>query len=348
MQDKVPFFDWLRAVALIAVVIIHISSPLMNMNWARNDGFWWLGLFWQSSVRFAVAMFVVITGATLLTKAIAPLSFYKRRLIRVVLPGLFWVPAYWVFRWFMLAPQQRPVGVKPVLDWALELFDREGVSKHLWYLYMIILLYALMPLIAAVLKKLSFRSIMVVLCFWILLNLVQMAGVFSLDSLPAIVVKLYNYLLYTGYLIVGYVLVKYFHNINLPKSFSGSVFLSTVLVAAFVTYVLCYYNQRQTTTFMSTFCLNTLIQVLAVYFFFKSLTIDNKFMLRLLGLLSNYSFGIYLVHIMVISLLYRVGVFWTMANPLISIPVLLFVVVLISWIVIYILRKIPFLKHIAG
>lgn len=348
MKDKVPYFDWLRAVALIAVVIIHISSPLMNMNWARNEAFWWLGLVWQSSVRFAVAMFVVLTGATLLTKPIEPLQFYKRRFSRVVLPALFWLPAYWVFRWFMLVPAQRPMGVKPVLDWALQLFDREGVSKHLWYLYMIILLYALMPLIAYLLQKLSLRAVLMGLAGWMVVNLAQMAGLFSLDSLPSFVVKIYNYLLYAGYLVTGYVLVRYFQKTNFPKLLSVSIFFTTVFVAAFVTYILSHYHQKQTTTFMSTFCVNTFIQVLAVYFFFKSLSIESKFLCWLLGVLSNYSFGIYLVHIMVISLLFRVGVFWTMAHPLISIPLLLIIVLLISWVVIFILRRLPGLKYVAG
>lgn len=348
MQNKILFFDWLRAAALIAVVIVHISSPLMNMNWARNDFFWWLGLLWQSSVRFAVAMFVVLTGATLLTKPVEPVQFYKRRFTRVVLPALFWLPAYWVFRWFMLAPAQRPFGIGSVFDWAMQLFDREGVSKHLWYLYMIILLYALMPLIALLLKKLSFKTVIVGLLFWMSVNVVQLAGFFNLDGLPSALVKIYNYLMYTGYLVTGYVLVKYFSELSFPKFLSFAVFLTTVFVAAFVTFVLSYFNQRQTTDFMSTFCPNTFVQVLAVYFFFKSASVNNKFLVKFLDLLSNYSFGIYLVHIMVISLLFRVGVFWTMAHPLVSIPLLLIIVISISWMVIYILRRIPGFRHVAG
>ena len=63
---------------------------------------------------------------------------------------------------------------------------------------------------------------------------------------------------------------------------------------------------------------------------------------------SDYSFGIYLVHILVIGIFFQNGIFWTMANPLISLPALVVLTLLTSMTVIFILRKIPFGKYISG
>ena len=64
--------------------------------------------------------------------------------------------------------------------------------------------------------------------------------------------------------------------------------------------------------------------------------------------MSNYSYGIYLVHIMVIDTFFRNGIFWTMAYPLISLPVVVMLTLITSLGIIFLLRKIPFGKYISG
>lgn len=80
----------------------------------------------------------------------------------------------------------------------------------------------------------------------------------------------------------------------------------------------------------------------------KDLNINNKFISWAQQTISNYSYGIYLVHILVLGIFFRNGIFWTMTHPLISLPVLVVLTLITSFGIIFVLRKIPFGKYVAG
>ena len=96
MQSKsvVQYLDSLRALATIGVILIHISSPLVNMTWSKNMPYWWVGNVADSLVRFAVPVFLMLSGATMLGKEYSLTDFYKKRFLRVFLPFVFWLGMY--------------------------------------------------------------------------------------------------------------------------------------------------------------------------------------------------------------------------------------------------------------
>ena len=93
---------------------------------------------------------------------------------------------------------------------------------------------------------------------------------------------------------------------------------------------------------------NSIVQTIAVFLWIKDSTIKNKYILVFQKAISNYSYGIYLVHIIVIGIFFNHGIFWTMAHPLISLPLVTLMTLLTSFLIVYILRKIPFGKYISG
>lgn len=64
--------------------------------------------------------------------------------------------------------------------------------------------------------------------------------------------------------------------------------------------------------------------------------------------ISDYSYGIYLVHILVIDIFFNYGFFWDMVHPLISLPTLLPLTLGASMLIVFIFRKIPYVKYILG
>ena len=93
---------------------------------------------------------------------------------------------------------------------------------------------------------------------------------------------------------------------------------------------------------------NTMIQSIALFLWIKDSIIKNRFISLINSQISNYSYGIYLVHILVISLLFDRGIYWKFTNPLLSLPLLTLAVLIISFGIIFVLRKIPFGKYISG
>lgn len=348
ITKNIQYFDTLRALATLAVIVIHVDTPVLNMNYGRNMEFWWIGLVIDNLVRFAVPLFLVLSGATLLTKQYRLVDFYKKRMSRVLIPFAFWLPAYWVFRWFMLRPFERPLDFDSILDWGVNLFITEGVSIHLWFVYMILFLYLFIPIIAKILRKVSRRVVALFLILWLVLNGLQISGVFSIDSFSLLFKKLYGYSLYSGYLVLGYFLHTSTQKFNNQRMYAAIAYVITVLIASISTFYLSEAHGRQTLTVMNSFTLNSFVQTVAIYYLFKNFEIKNQIVNFIVQTISNYSFGIYLVHIMVISLFFRIGIFWTIAHPLISVPLVVSLTLITSFIVIFLLRKIPFAAKFAG
>jgi len=91
-----------------------------------------------------------------------------------------------------------------------------------------------------------------------------------------------------------------------------------------------------------------MVQSIAIFMLLKDIEIKNKYLSVIQNTISDYSYGIYLVHILVIGIFFNNGIFWTMAHPLISLPLVTGMTLITSCIIIYILRKIPFGNYISG
>jgi surface polysaccharide O-acyltransferase-like enzyme len=139
--------DNLRLLAGAAVVLLHVSGFAFRAFDGSFTALWWAGNAVNSSTRWTVPVFVMISGALLLPRRDEPAAeFYRRRASRLLLPLLFWPPFYAALDLFW---QGRAIGVRRVLRIA---FVDATPYYHLWFLYMIVGLYALTPLLRRVLR----------------------------------------------------------------------------------------------------------------------------------------------------------------------------------------------------
>jgi len=343
------WLDTLRAMAMLGVIIIHVSSPLVKMAYGKNMSYWWIGNVTDSAVRFAVPLFLMLSGATLFVKEYKLREFYKRRFLRVLVPFLFWMIVYWIYRWLMLLPKEQPKELQSILQWAINLFFKEGISKHFWYIYMIVFIYLFVPFMGKGLRKLSNNTILYLLAGWVILT-------FILKSTPLNIYnwsgeyssKLLAYFLYSGYLILGYYLSRLTVSSIKIRYFVLVAFLISIMAAAVSTYYFSREAHRLDLTLYGYLSVNTMVQSIAIFLLLKDIEIKNKHLSVIQHTISDYSYGIYLVHILVIGIFFNNGIFWTMAHPLISLPLVTVMTLVTSFIIIYIIRKIPFGKYISG
>jgi len=311
--------------------------------------YWWIGNIVDSAVRFAVPLFLMLSGATLLGKEYKLSEFYKKRFMRVLLPFLFWMVVYWVYRWTVLHPKQQPQDFLTILKWAKVLFLKEGVSKHFWYIYMILVIYLIVPFLGKGIRKLNLSMVSNILLLWVILT-------FGCKSMPLNMYswadnygsKLLGYFLYSGYLILGY----YLYNLPVtsPKiRFSAAmVFILSIVFSAVSTYFFSKSAHKVDLCMYSYLSINTIIQSIAIFMCIKNLSIKNNLVERIQNNISNSSYGIYLVHIMVIDIFFQNSIYWSFAHPLISLPFLTAMVLSCSYGIIYVLKKIPLGKYVAG
>ena len=92
----------------------------------------------------------------------------------------------------------------------------------------------------------------------------------------------------------------------------------------------------------------TLSTAIVLFLFFKKKKHGESRIIPLRNFLSKYSYGIYLVHILVITLIAKVGIAWNFVNPIVAIPIVAILSLFISATIIYLINKLPLGKYISG
>src|SRR5690606_13428749 len=91
-----------------------------------------------------------------------------------------------------------------------------------------------------------------------------------------------------------------------------------------------------------------IISSIGIFLLFKNFETSNLYVRKTAIFLSDHSYGIYLIHILVLSVLDRWGINWKIMHPVISIPVVSVFCISLSSILISGLKKIPLGRYIAG
>ncbi|WP_180237229.1 acyltransferase [Lacimicrobium alkaliphilum] len=141
--------DQIRVFATLAVVMLHVSANGLNSSPFGSDS-WWLANFFDAASRSSIPLFVMLSGALLLSAPIGdPRQFYQRRFSRVLLPLVVWSIFY--SGWTMLKAQ---VKGQPIMTEQVWLNLVSGTPYfHLWYLFMLAGLYAIAPVLSLALHS---------------------------------------------------------------------------------------------------------------------------------------------------------------------------------------------------
>jgi surface polysaccharide O-acyltransferase-like enzyme len=136
------WLDNSRILAIFAVVFLHVSAIVVTGT-EIGSGYWWAGNLYDSALRWCVPVFVMISGALLLDPAKAEdmKTFYAKRASRIVAPLVFWSLVYlgWnAFKTVMAGNQFAPVSL-------LRGLASGKPHYHMWFLYMIVVLYLFTP-----------------------------------------------------------------------------------------------------------------------------------------------------------------------------------------------------------
>ena len=84
MCSRVNWIDNVRILAVFFVIWLHVSGPVV-VNQPDVASFnWWVGNVADAMSRWCVPLFVMASGALLLSKSLylEPIVFYKRRFMR--------------------------------------------------------------------------------------------------------------------------------------------------------------------------------------------------------------------------------------------------------------------------
>ena len=157
-KNREIWVDWMRVVACFLVMVVHSTEPFYlggdgTLVLTKADAFW-ASLF-DSFARACVPVFVVASSYLQFPLHYSTKEFFKRRVVRILIPFVIWTVVY------ALAYGE------PVQNFKDLLLNFNYAAGHLWFVYMIVGLYLLMPLLSPWAEKVGKKELLFFLglCF---------------------------------------------------------------------------------------------------------------------------------------------------------------------------------------
>lgn len=346
-HPKLYFAEILRALAIFAVIILHNAADYEDQYGQIPLNNWWAGVTWNGLVRFCVPMFVLLSGAFLLKpgKEISISEVFYKRLPKIIIPLVFWSIAYILFEQY--SKKNSLAGIDVLQQ--LKIFYKGPVVYHLWFLYMMIGIYLLYPIINLFITAAKPIHILYFLIVWGVTNCIL--GLIEIHFSAPSGIDLSFFTGYVGYFVLGYYL---FNHTFTEKQLKAAYVLAiaSFFISIFFPYICILLNIENHSAIMENdFTPDILFVEIGLFLWFKNRSYKGSEN-RIITEISNESFGIYLIHVMVMQYIFSEKRSYMDAidnlNPWWSIPVKSIVILIISFIIIKLIRQIPYLRRVAG
>lgn len=343
--------DLIRTVAIVAVIMLHATRDATSFQPEAPFEIWrwWFVDAYQSVSRVGVPLFVMLSGTLLLQPSKnEPLSvFFKKRWVRIGLPFIFWGVIY--FAWRVFANNESLT----LGSLAQSVLSDPYPYFHFWYLYMLVGLYLLTPILRVVVAHIDHKTFKYFIILWLLgpivVSLVSSFG-YSLDS------NLLTIPWWTGYYMLGIYLLK----VQVRRSILLSLLFLGFALTAIGTYLIAATIGGTSTYFFHEYFSPTMILTsITLFLLLNTLhTPTNHTEQRrskinwLLKEISKNTLPIYLFHVIIIESLQRGYLGFTISsntlNSIVGVPLITIITLFICLSVSITLKKIPGVKRLIG
>lgn len=310
LQTRLPEFDLLRSLAIIGVVIIHITAPL-DLYTHQGIFMYYLFVSLHLAQRFCVPVFIIISGFFLaynIDNQQNPTLVLKKRLFRIIPPYLFWS----LFFYFLdLALGERTFNLFSLIK---DLLTGSTVGAY-YFIVLIIQFYILWWLLAK-LKIWNYTRLLIIsLAIQILITSYLYYYLFQVHYFPVIDLMYRLIAAWSFYFIFGLFLGKNYEDtkkslpkLRVPLILLTCIFLSLSIAEFYIIDGSHLLNSINTPTGIIAAKLETAIsywrvssQFYSVAFFLLIISFYNTNFLssgssRIFKTISEYSFAIYLIH----------------------------------------------------
>ena len=300
-MKKVAYFTVVRAVSCIAIVFLHtfyLAVSGFETTFSQSV----VSMIVRNCLLWAVPCFVMVSGALLLdpAKKITLSDIFGRYIRRMVLAILLFT---FVFVVFDALATGEPKGMAVFGTWLQKAWTN-GSWSHMWYLYMLIGLYLMLPLYRLVTRQrnggmLGYALLLFFLFLCILPSIGYLTGKTSGFYAMA-------YTVYPFYFFMGYALHK--NKIRLPL-------IAAVVLLAIGTFLLVlstYFSIRMESETLRSFSgsyasFAVAFQAIGIFTLFQRGHRLFASTMPIWERIDELSFGIYLVHLLFLHLFYRVA-----------------------------------------
>ncbi len=164
-KERVVWIDYLRVVACFLVMVTHCCEPfylggegtlILTVSDAR-----WVAVL-NSIPRACVSLFVVASSYLLFPLNCPTETFFRKRLSRILVPFVIWSIVY------ALAFGE------PASNFKNLILNFNYSAGHLWFIYMLLGLYLIMPLLSPWAKTVGKHELQVYLAIWLFTTIIPL------------------------------------------------------------------------------------------------------------------------------------------------------------------------------
>lgn len=334
-NEKRVDFELIRSAAIAAVVFIHVASPIVN-NYGESSTFsWFLISVMDALLRWCVPVFIMVSGALVLTKDESPERFYRKRLGRIGWPLVFWMVVYWLTAAVTVPPAK-------TVQQMFQSIVFEQPFLHFYFLFIMLELALITPWLRRVVRSLTDRSLALLTALFLYIGIAY---------LTKTTFVLFLFIPYIGYYLYGF----YAKDNSLQMRRTKIIAIATIFATAICTVWLRYLViQRQlvlpgiVNSLDLLAYLSPAIVLISLLMFL--LLKDPAIVRRVMKLvpqkkiiqLGEASFGIYLIH-PILQLLQGEYIahldYWQMHYPMFVTLALWMCLFSLSWLLVWLLRK---------
>ncbi|MQS52323.1 acyltransferase [Companilactobacillus mishanensis] len=345
-QGRIFYLDFIRVLAIFLVIFIHVSAIDTTLHIGSTQ--WQITRILNYLAHVSVPMFFMISGALLLSNPRTESISYtwKKRIPRVVIPFVAWS----LLSTFFIALYAHSFDLGGALKMYAQ-FLYQPVSPTLWFMYPLIGLYVLSPVLRTFAKKASTKMLVYITSIWLITNslmptlspFLPKSIMHALEFNPASSFYLVGG--FAGYFILGYLITR----LDVSKiSYWALILIFLICLFAGDAYSTAYpktndmWNQYYVTSIF------VLIMSLSFYLILQKLgqRTQSVGVKKTFAFFSPLVFGIYLVHNILILFLEH----WFMANlpyqGLLATFTRYFAVAILASLIIWLLSLIPGINYI--
>ena len=345
-QERIVSLDLLRVIAALAVVMIHISSSFVFGFPNGSSRYLWGNVF-DSLARIGVPVFIMISGALMLNenKNITLGKIWKKYILNIVVLLLFWSFVYTiiyniVFPYF----EGETISLKTIVhDFIMGHF-------HMWYLYMIIGLYAITPVLRLFVKKENKNLVLYLILlisafvffkpilglvedkFFLFAWILEFIDSFYLDSFGA----------YAIYYLLGWYIIHIGFNKKTRITLYGLGVCALTVMILLVQFI--FVNREQIEAIYLNKNIFVLLYSTALFVLVNQLYTGKGFFGKAISSLSKLSFGVYIIHILVLFTFRYI--FPNSTYPFLYLMAEFICVSIGSFLISFVISKIPFIKKV--
>ena len=351
MQTKrIFYFDALRVIAILCVVLLHVTGHLFEMTqytpvtiYSLNGFF---EIFMNNFTRIGVDLFFMLSGALLLARQWTISDFLKKRILRITKPFLFWsliftillvVASYFISSIHFITH----FGIHDILKlfWDTLMCNAPGSAVY-WFFWMMLGVYITMPIFNKWVSNASLGEVEYFLILWIVETL------FEYTLMMDCPVKLTYFTSPFGLVLLGYYLRH-----TKRKIFNNSyIALLLIIMPAILMFVYSLFIANPVDLFeFHRYSILPIIECVGVFCLFKTssrLNNPSNVTSKVISSIAMCSYGMYLIHSQMIMFVRKI--LHISFNFPINYFILFFVGFVLSWFVIYALSKIPILDDYVG